>query len=155
MLFSAVAALYSFVFLLCLSAVNAAPLQLQERQIGNIQCNVNRLQIVSDLAGAKSTAKTLTTDFASDAASSQVMVTITQGISDAQSAIGQIALALFSGQQAPAAARDQVASGLEAAIGAAASLTSTDDTTSQNVAKLQQQLDSSATAGKGVVANCN
>lgn len=119
-----------------------APLQLEQRQIGNVQCNVNRLQIVGDLTGAKSTAQTLTTDLASlaisiptvlcsislyfirDPASSQLMDTINQGISDAQDGISQIASALFTGQQAPAEDRDQVASGLGSAIDAAGSLTS-------------------------------
>lgn len=58
----------------------------------------------------------------SDQASSDLMSTVTQGISDAQAGIGKIAQALFTGQQAPAEDRDQVASGLGAAIDAAGSL---------------------------------
>ncbi|KAJ3490025.1 hypothetical protein NLI96_g1710 [Meripilus lineatus] len=152
--FPAAIALFNLFGLLWASMAGAAPLQLESRQIGGIQCNVNRLQIVSDLTGAKATAKTLTAALASDQASSDLMSTVTQGISDAQAGIGKIAQALFTGQQAPAEDRDQVASGLGAAIDAAGSLDTTDDATSQDVTKLQQQLAKAATAGKGVVANC-
>ncbi|KAL4251058.1 hypothetical protein ABKN59_006219 [Abortiporus biennis] len=141
--------------LFCLSFVEAASLQRYDRrQIGNLQCNIDRLKIVADLAGAKSTAQTLTQQLASDAAGSQSISTVSDGISSAQSAIGQIAAALLTGQQAPAAARDQVAAGLTQATQALANITSTDATVTQNLSKIQGQLSKAADAGNGVVTNC-
>lgn len=158
MLFSAVAAIYSFVFLLCLSAVNAGMFLLVDPRCLPLTPPLQRRRSWRDAKLATSNATLIAFRLCPtlqapspprkpslqishrpfpylsrsrnakpccrDAASSQLVDTITQGISDAQSAIGQIALALFSGQQAPAPARDQVATGLEAAIEAAGQLTS-------------------------------
>ena len=51
----------------CLTSESfAAPLQpLQQRQVGNLECNVDRIQIVADLFNAASSAKTLTTQLQS------------------------------------------------------------------------------------------
>ncbi|KAI0786988.1 hypothetical protein C8Q75DRAFT_808064 [Abortiporus biennis] len=147
-------ALFALCFF-CFSFVEAASLQRYDRrQIGNLQCNIDRLKIVADLAGAKSTAQTLTQQLASDAAGSQSISTVSDGISSAQSAIGQIAAALLTGQQAPAAARDQVAAGLTQATQALANITSTDAAVTQNLSKIQGQLSKAADAGNGVVTNC-
>ena len=43
------------------------------------------------------------------------MQTVNHGITDAQDGVGAIAIALVQGQQAPAAARDQVKAGLQSA----------------------------------------
>lgn len=50
--------------------------------------------------------------------------TISSGLSSASSAIGNIAAALFTGQQAPASDRDQVAQGLTDATNAVNSISS-------------------------------
>ena len=100
-------------------------------------------------------------------------------VSGAQDAIGVIAKALFTGQAAPASARDDVRSNLEAAGTALASITSyvpalcvwgchdsgadccvtkilyrTDPAVTANLDKATTQLTNAGEAGEGVVANC-
>jgi len=149
-------ALFSVMVLFGAMMANAAPLgDYDKRQIGDLQCNINRFQIVTDLAEAKVTANALTKNFANDAAGSSAIATVSQGISSAQSAIGEIAIALLTGQQAPTAARDQVEAGLTSATEALANLSSTNSQTTNNLSKIKQQLSNAATAGNGVLANCN
>ena len=105
------------------------------RQIGNIQCNINRLQIVTGLAGLQNTLKTLASQSSSyafpcsfgvlatyelswsgsDTETAASVQSVQESVTGAQGAIGVIAKALFTGQAAPAAARDQVAGNLTAA----------------------------------------
>ena len=59
-----------------------------------------------------------------DQTNSALVSTVNQGLSDASSGIKDIAAALFTGQQAPAASRNQVADGLTSAVDAANSITS-------------------------------
>ncbi|KAJ3488148.1 hypothetical protein NLI96_g3059 [Meripilus lineatus] len=61
MFFRTVATLFSLAVLLGSSLVQAVP-SLHQRQIGNLECNVDRIQIVSDLFSASSTARKLTTE---------------------------------------------------------------------------------------------
>jgi len=132
--------------------VDAAP--LAARQIGDLQCNIDRLKIVGDIVSATSTAKTLTSQLASDTNGSALIATVTQGLNDASSGIGQIATALFTGQTAPAASRDQVEQGLTNAVNAANSITSTDAKVTSNVNKLKSELQAAVQAGDGVLSNC-
>ena len=101
-------------------------------------------------------------------------------MTQAQGAIGVIAKALFTGQTAPAAARDQVAGNLTAANTALGALSScvpllvsspaaagagggrgsplphrTDETVSGLITKANSQLAAGAKAGEGVVSNCS
>ncbi|PIL28947.1 hypothetical protein GSI_08994 [Ganoderma sinense ZZ0214-1] len=137
------------------SLVFAAPVaEIAARQIGDIQCNVDRLSIVGDLAGLQKTLKTLSTQTANDATASAGVQSVTSSISGAQSAIGTIAKALLTGQTAPADARDQVKSNLLAAQSTLAGITSTDSAVTANLQKATTQLQNAETAGEGVVANC-
>ncbi|KAK7678074.1 hypothetical protein QCA50_013479 [Cerrena zonata] len=143
-----------FVLFVALSAVFVQAAPLATRQIGNLQCNLDRIKIVSDLAQAKKTTQTLTTQLGSDPAGSQGISAVSDGLSNAQAGIATIAKSLFTGQAAPADARQQVADGLTAAGTALASINSTDPTVTSNLDKLQTQLTSAGTAGEGVVSNC-
>ncbi|KAM5545986.1 hypothetical protein V8D89_000112 [Ganoderma adspersum] len=137
------------------SLVFAAPVaEIAARQIGDIQCNVDRLSIVGDLAGLQKTLKTLSTQTTDDATASAGIQSVTSSISGAQSAIGTIAKALLTGQTAPADARDQVKSNLLAAQSTLAGITSTDSAVTANLQKATTQLSKAETAGEGVVANC-
>ncbi len=42
-----------------------APLEFGKRQLGDLQCNINRVQIVADIAQMKETVNTLATQVAS------------------------------------------------------------------------------------------
>ncbi|KAI1792785.1 hypothetical protein LXA43DRAFT_316091 [Ganoderma leucocontextum] len=137
------------------SLVYAAPAaEIAARQVGDIQCNVDRLSIVGDLAGLQKTLKTLSGQVTDDATASAGIESVTSSVSGAQSAIGTIAKALLTGQTAPAAARDQVKSNLLAAQSALAGITSSDPAVTSNLQKATTQLTNAGTAGEGVVANC-
>ncbi|KAA1474615.1 hypothetical protein DENSPDRAFT_931784 [Dentipellis sp. KUC8613] len=129
-----------------------AQVPLRARQIGNIQCNLDRAGIVLQLGKAKSTVD----DLASSPALQNVsdIQTVQDGIAGAQGAVGVIAKALLSGQTAPADARDQVAGNLTSATTALSTITSTDADATDSLAKAQQQLNSAISFGQGVVANC-
>ncbi|KAI0048666.1 hypothetical protein FA95DRAFT_1490529 [Auriscalpium vulgare] len=124
---------------------------LRSRQIGNLQCNLDRAGIVLSLAGAKGTVSDLATSNTTDASNIQ---TVANGIAGAQGAIGVIGKALITGQTAPADARTQVGGNLTQAITTLANIKSDDADTSSKLATAAKQLNDSATAGAGVVSNC-
>ncbi|EMD36804.1 hypothetical protein CERSUDRAFT_83818 [Gelatoporia subvermispora B] len=132
--------------------VGAAP--LNSRQIGDVQCNVNRLLIVGDLGGLKNTLSTLSKQVTDPTSNAAVQEAATD-VSGAQSAIGVIAAALLTGQDAPAAARDQVAGNLTSAQSALSSVTTSDSAAASTLQKAQTQLTDAINAGEGVVNDCN
>ncbi|OBZ77016.1 hypothetical protein A0H81_03138 [Grifola frondosa] len=146
-------AVFPFVLLIAAMLVGAAP--LVNRQIGDLQCNIDRLGIVADLTKLSTTVKSLTTSLASDATNAPIAQAAQDGVTGAQGAIKTIAAALFTGQTAPADARDQVAGNLTAIGAALGNITSTDSTVTASVQKAQTQLSSAVTAGEGVVSNCS
>ena len=118
-----------------------------KRQIGNLQCNIDRLSTVTNLAktttavqnlasaGARSDlphfkllhlTEVLTRPFCSfsDPAVSAAASSAMTGLQSAQQGIQTIATALLSGQTAPADARTQVGDGLTAAGSALGNVTS-------------------------------
>ncbi|KAI0827466.1 hypothetical protein BC628DRAFT_1409801 [Trametes gibbosa] len=102
--------------LLAGSLVHAAPAsEIAARQIGDLQCNVDRLGIVAALAATQATLKSLSKELASDPASAAEVQSALSSISGAQGAVGVIAKALFEGQSAPAEARTEVKGNLTAA----------------------------------------
>ncbi|EIW53435.1 uncharacterized protein TRAVEDRAFT_154935 [Trametes versicolor FP-101664 SS1] len=142
----------TFVCLLLGSQISAAPTnEIVARQIGNLQCNVDRLSIVAGLAKTQKTLKGLA---ASDNSTASSVQSVIDSISGAQGAIGVIAKALFSGATAPADARTQVQGNLTAAAGALSAINSTDTATAASLQKALSELSDAATAGEGVVANC-
>ncbi|KAJ3868103.1 MAG: hypothetical protein NXY57DRAFT_958873 [Lentinula lateritia] len=126
--------------------VDAAP--LKSRQIGDIQCNVARLQIVSDLA---ETGNLLSKINGNDAATTSAVSTAQSGLSSAGDGIKTIAAALIEGQTAPADARDQTADGLQTALTALSGLNSTDPAVASTLSKLNEAI----SAGQSVVSDCN
>ncbi|ESK87502.1 hypothetical protein Moror_2052 [Moniliophthora roreri MCA 2997] len=138
-------ALLSFVFALFALTVRAAP--LQTRQIGNLQCNLARLSIVKNLA---QTGNRLNQVDTTDPAVADAVTTAQGGLQDASDGIKTIAGALLTGQTAPAAARDQVASGLQTANDALVGLNSADPAVADTLDKLSAATD----AGNKVVATC-
>ncbi|RDX52503.1 hypothetical protein OH76DRAFT_1454323 [Lentinus brumalis] len=146
---------FAFLSLLAGSQIYAAPTnEIVARQIGNIQCNINRLQIVTGLAKLQGTLGSLIGEVSSDSAALASVQSAASSVTGAEAAIGVIAKALLTGQAAPADARDQVAANLTAAHDALAAITSTDPTASATLQKALTQLNDAATAGDGVVANC-
>ncbi|KAI0806704.1 hypothetical protein C8Q74DRAFT_1212863 [Fomes fomentarius] len=139
--------------LLVVSPIHAVPTkEIAARQIGNLQCNIDRLKIVGALTKMQKTLAAIAGGDDADAAAS--IQPVQDSISSAQSAIGTIAKSLLTGQQAPDDARDQVKDGLVAAGTALGNITSTDADVSANLEKATTQLSDAASAGEGVVANC-
>ncbi|KAL7284632.1 hypothetical protein ACG7TL_001928 [Trametes sanguinea] len=137
--------------------------EIVARQIGDLQCNVDRLSIVAGLATTQGTLKKLSQDLAqsnvrsspaSDPTSAASVQSAADSISGAQGAIGVIAKALLTGQTAPAEARNQVLGNLTAAHDTLAAINSTDSTASATLQKALSELNDSAEAGNGVVNNC-
>ncbi|KAJ7847463.1 hypothetical protein B0H14DRAFT_2769981 [Mycena olivaceomarginata] len=118
--------------------------------LGSIQCNVNRLQIVSSLAGTtKAVGKIDTTDPDTATAVSAAQA----GLSSASDGIKAIASSLVSGGAPPADARTQVGTGLTAAQTALTGIT--DPTVAAAVSDAQTKLATTIKDGEAVVANCN
>ncbi|GLB43718.1 hypothetical protein LshimejAT787_1402300 [Lyophyllum shimeji] len=97
---------------------------LRKRQIGNLRCNIARLQTVGALSASTKAVGKVATAAGSDAASATAAQDAQTGLKSAQDGIATIAKALLTGQSAPAAARTQVEDGLNAAKTSLASITS-------------------------------
>ncbi|TLS22775.1 uncharacterized protein PpBr36_06724 [Pyricularia pennisetigena] len=115
---------------------------LEPRQIGDLACNVARLQIVSALSATKKNVGQIQDATTKTAAQA--------GVKQAQDAIGVIGKAIISGDKAPASARDEVAAGL-AATGTALQAGSQDD---KAITDATSNLAKAAKAGQDVIAKC-
>ncbi|CAK5271944.1 unnamed protein product [Mycena citricolor] len=101
-----------FVALTMIAVGLTAPVGLQTRQIGNLDCNLSRLRIITDTADAES----LISQINSTSLDTTISIAIAQaGLKTVDTAIHEILQAVFSNQTAPAAARTQVGAGLAAA----------------------------------------
>ncbi|KAI6377157.1 hypothetical protein MCOR25_002653 [Pyricularia grisea] len=115
---------------------------LEPRQIGDLACNVARLQIVNALNATKKNV--------GDIQDATVKTAAQAGVKQAQDAIGVIGKSLLAGEKAPATARDDVAAGLTA-TGTALQGGSKDD---QAVTDATSNLAKATKAGEDVVAKC-
>ncbi|THU97854.1 hypothetical protein K435DRAFT_662040, partial [Dendrothele bispora CBS 962.96] len=133
---------------------------LQRRQVGNLQCNIARLQTVSGLVATQKAVNEMASAagrqvLGSDDATTASAVSDAQaGLSSAQAGIATIAKAIVSGQNAPAAARGQVGDGLTQAKSALESITSTDSAVTSALQDAQTKLDGTISAGEQVVSDC-
>ncbi|KAK7435052.1 hypothetical protein VKT23_019860 [Stygiomarasmius scandens] len=129
----------------CLITARAAP--LETRQIGGIDCNIARFQIITDVV---QTSSLLGKIDVSDPTTADAVSTAQSGVDSASDGIKTILGALFSGQAAPASARDQVGTGLNDALTAMTGLNSTDSAVSDTISKIEEAL----AAGDKVVETC-
>ncbi|KAI0672375.1 hypothetical protein C8Q78DRAFT_1026637 [Trametes maxima] len=149
------ALIIAFSSLLAGSQILAAPAHdIAARQVGDLQCNLDRLSIVADLAATQGTLKSLAKQAASDPDAAASIQAAQSAVSGAGGAIGVIAKALFSGQAAPADARVQVQGNLTAAHDALTAISSSDSDTTSGVKKALTQLGLAELSGEGVVKNC-
>ncbi|KAI0048664.1 hypothetical protein FA95DRAFT_1605043 [Auriscalpium vulgare] len=128
-------------------------LPVQSRQIGDLQCNIDRLKIVTTLEGAKITVDGLAASLSKSADASNIKA-VANNIAGAQGGIGVIGKALLTGQAAPASARTQVQDNLTQAIKTLANIKSSDAGIASRLKLAAQQLNNSAADGDGVVSNC-
>ncbi|RDB28022.1 hypothetical protein Hypma_002207 [Hypsizygus marmoreus] len=131
-----------------------AATKTEKRQIGNLRCNINRLQTVGNLAKSNKAVAKLATASASDSIAADAAQTAKDGLAGAKAGIATIAKDLLTGQKASAEARTQTLDGLNQAKTALAGITSTDAAVTAAVADAQQKVDATLAAGGNVVANC-
>jgi len=124
------------------------------RQIGGIGCNVARAQTVGRLAQSAAAVRAVKSAAASDATSAAAANQATTALNSAKAGIAQIAVALIAGQKAPAAARDQVQTGLNDAMTALTGINSTDPNVTSAVTAAQSKVSSTMQAGQDVVSKC-
>ncbi|KAJ7432567.1 hypothetical protein FB451DRAFT_1111483 [Mycena latifolia] len=138
----------SIVFSLCIVACAAAA-PLHRRQTGDLQCNLARLKIISDVAATETLISQLNTTELSTATA----VAVAQaGLKSVDDGIQTILTAVFSGQTAPASSRDQVGTGLATAQQALSLIT--DPSANATVTQAQAKLASAITDGNNVVSEC-
>ncbi|KAJ7697665.1 hypothetical protein B0H17DRAFT_1007088 [Mycena rosella] len=142
------ARIFSIFVSFCIAAgVWAAP--LHRRQTGDLQCNLARLRIISDISGAETLIGQLNTTELSTATA----VAVAQaGLKSVDSAIQDILTAVFAGQTAPANSRAQVDAGVNTTLNALAMIT--DPSANATVTEVLSKLASAATDGNDVVTEC-
>ncbi|KAI0767516.1 hypothetical protein C8Q74DRAFT_1370286 [Fomes fomentarius] len=133
----------------------AAP--ASRRQLGNLECNIDRGEIVFHVATLGATAAHLANATGLTAANGTVeedVQAIKDGAEGAGAAIKQILIALVNNEAAGADLRDAVGGNLTQVSVALGDLASSDNRTSALLQKASQQLTNAALAGDGVVNNC-
>ncbi|KAI0772751.1 hypothetical protein BD413DRAFT_612249 [Trametes elegans] len=133
---------------------NAAPAR---RQLGDLACNINRGEIIFNVAQLAATVESLgnATGLVSANATAEADVQALQtGALGAGGAIKAIALALFTGDTASPDLRAQVGRNLTAVSLALADLSSNDTATTAVLSKAHDQLTNAALAATGVATNC-
>ncbi|CAL1709941.1 unnamed protein product [Somion occarium] len=142
--------------LLALSAVfvAAAPGHAVVRQSGNDQCDIDRDNVINDVAAAKSLVDALVGQLASDPAASQTIAQVESDLASTQDGINQILAALSAGQDPPDAAVELAVNGISNAFDRLTSITSTDDAITTNLNKAEEQLQAASFAGTSFLENC-
>ncbi|KAJ7827599.1 hypothetical protein B0H14DRAFT_3720218 [Mycena olivaceomarginata] len=131
-----------------------AAAEMSNSSLGSIQCNVNRLQIVSSLAATTNAVGKIDT---TDPDTATAVSAAQAGLSSASDSIKAIASSRRSGGAPPADARTQVGTGLNAAQTALTGTTdlSTVPTVADAVSDAQTKLATTIKDGEAVIANCN
>ncbi|KAI0043055.1 hypothetical protein FA95DRAFT_1682151 [Auriscalpium vulgare] len=131
--------------------VNTAP--LSRRQLGSVQCNIDRLKIVVGLQETSDAVNKLAWQVVDTAAAANV-TTAQTGIHGAQLAIDGIANAVFANQTAPPELRDQVGGNFTIAADALTSINATDPALNATVTNALNLLSQASDAGNAVVQDC-
>ncbi|KAJ7835435.1 hypothetical protein B0H14DRAFT_2363392, partial [Mycena olivaceomarginata] len=119
---------------------------MQRRQTGNLECNLARLKIVTDVADAKVLVGQINTTFVRPSESDSSA----HGLNSVDDAIRTILDAVLSGGTAPESSREQVDDGLSTANQALGLITDLNATVTAGRKKIANAGDD----GAGVVANC-
>lgn len=127
---------------------------LSRRQIGDLQCNLDRLAVIASVGQTISNIQQIASVGSSDPAVTNATTTALNGLSSAESGIQTILEAIFAGQKAPADARDQVGDGLTVAQNALDSINSTDPAVTSAVSTAESSLHDAEVAADDVVDNC-
>ncbi|KAJ6459986.1 hypothetical protein C8R45DRAFT_1030229 [Mycena sanguinolenta] len=143
------APIFSLFFVLFIASASvAAP--VEQRQIGSLACNIDRVKI---LAGLISTGSAVGQIDTSDPATATAVTAAQAGLKAVGDSIAQIALALVTGAAAPADARTAVSQGLNDTRSALESITN--PAVNASVAAAQSELQTTIDDGNAVIADCN
>ncbi|KAJ7032826.1 hypothetical protein C8F04DRAFT_1235208 [Mycena alexandri] len=121
-------------FTFCL-AVCAAAAPLHRRQTGDLDCNLARLKIISDIAAAQPLISQINT---TDLVTASAVAMAQTGLMSTNAAIQDILTAVFANQTAPANSGDQVGLGVNGAHNALSTIT--DPSVNATVAAAQAKL---------------
>ncbi|ETW83851.1 hypothetical protein HETIRDRAFT_102501 [Heterobasidion irregulare TC 32-1] len=138
--------------LACAFVANAGP--LSRRQVGNAQCNIDRLKFVVNLQETSDQINKLATELANTNFSSTVD-SAQSGIDGAFQATDGIADAIFSNQTAPPELRNQVGGNLTIVLKALLSINTTDPTASATLENAKSFFQTAAEASNDVVEDCH
>ncbi|KAF9002755.1 hypothetical protein BDQ17DRAFT_1356756 [Cyathus striatus] len=122
--------------------------------VGGVQCNAARAKTVAGLTATQLAVGKLAKAASGDAATTSAVTTAQTGLKSAQAGIGQIALALVTGQDPPASGRQQVQDGLQSAQTALNSINSTDTSVTSAAQNALSSLNTTISAGSDVVSDC-
>ncbi|KAI1792783.1 hypothetical protein LXA43DRAFT_972420 [Ganoderma leucocontextum] len=150
----ATAGLFAYVAFAASMLANGAPAR---RQLGNLECNIDRAEIVFHVAQFAGIVNTLGNNTHLVAANKTVkhdVMTLQTGAQGAGGAIKQIVLALVNGDKADPNLRTQVGGNLTAIRDALADLSSKDNSTSALLDTANTEFVNSVNAANGVVNNC-
>ncbi|KAJ7755192.1 hypothetical protein B0H16DRAFT_1458737 [Mycena metata] len=138
----------SVVFSLCIAACAlAAP--MHRRQIGDLDCNLARLKVVSDTAAAQTLVGQINT---TDLATASAVGVAQAGLNSINSAIEDILTAVFANQTSPADSRNQLEQGLNTANSAL--LLIKDPSANATVSAARAKLLAAGAAGDQVLSGC-
>ncbi|KAK6988711.1 hypothetical protein R3P38DRAFT_3095423 [Favolaschia claudopus] len=129
------------------SAVIAAP--LEQRQLGNLKCNIDRLKIVTGLIATASAVGKIDT---SDPDTATAVEAAQAGLKTAGDSIKDIAIALITGKAAPPESRTGVSQGLNDTRSALESITNS--AVAPAVSAAQTSLQDAIDDGNAVIADC-
>ncbi|KAJ7164346.1 hypothetical protein C8R46DRAFT_998097 [Mycena filopes] len=138
-----------FLALLIASASVAAP--VEQRQLGDIACNVDRFKIVTGLISTGAAVGKIDT---TDPATASSVAAAQAGLTTAGDAIKDIALALVTGKAAPASSRTGVSQGLNDTRSALEGITEYVPTVNATVATALSTLQAAIDDGNAVIADC-
>ncbi|KAH9924968.1 uncharacterized protein BXZ73DRAFT_79102 [Epithele typhae] len=135
---------------------HAAPIATR-RQLGNLECNIDRGEIVFHVADLGKTVSSLAKASDLQAANNTAngnLQAMQDGVQGASAAINGILLGLISNQPADPALRDAVGGNLTEILTGLQDLSSSNNKTNALLTKANQQLTNAVLAGNGVVNNC-
>ncbi|KAI0634189.1 hypothetical protein C8Q77DRAFT_734226 [Trametes polyzona] len=145
---------FSAVALALVSQVAAAP---SRRQLGNLQCNIDRAEFIFNVGQLSGSVSSLTNATGLVAANSTVdadIAALQTGVQGVSGAAKQIILDLVNGENAPPELRDQIGGNLTQISLALEDLSSNDTATAALLDTVNTQFDNADLAGAGVVFNC-
>ncbi|KAJ7031193.1 hypothetical protein C8F04DRAFT_1231589 [Mycena alexandri] len=138
----------SVLFSLCIVAcASAAP--MHRRQTGDLDCNLARLKVVSDIAATQTLVSQINT---TDLATASAVGVAQAGLNSVNSAIQDILTAVFANQTAPADSRVQLEQGLDTANSALVLIK--DPNANASVSAARAKLLAAGVAGDQVLSEC-